>query len=140
MEKRSASQDFERNRFNIDGFYHPNRDRPGSLPMRSAHLLNDDPKLFDHRFFGMSPVEVRTMDPAQRKLLEVVYESFENAGEPMDRYRGSNTGVFIGNFNNDHSLIQASDTDSCSVYSSTGSTASILSNRINYLMDLRGPR
>ncbi|OAG11453.1 polyketide synthase [Paraphaeosphaeria sporulosa] len=79
------------------------------------------------------------MDPAQRKLLEVVYEAFESAGETKECYAGSKTGVFVGNFNSDHLLAQTRDSDFSSPYSSTGAGASILSNRINFLMDLVGP-
>jgi acyl transferase domain-containing protein len=110
------------------------------MATRGAYTLQQDPRLFDHAFFGMTPAEVTAMDPTQRKLLEVVYEAFENAGEHRERYSGSKTGVFIGNFNTDHLLIQAKNAEYASVYSSTGASASILSNRINYIMDLRGPR
>jgi acyl transferase domain-containing protein len=114
--------------------------RPGSMQSRGAYLLEEDPKLFDHAFFGISGTEVASMDPAQRKMLEVVYEAFESAGEPKEKYSGSSTGVFVGNFNSDHFLIQARDSDFLSPHSSTGASSSMLSNRINYLMNLKGPR
>ncbi|KAF2445451.1 polyketide synthase [Karstenula rhodostoma CBS 690.94] len=139
VEQKSAYQDFSDARFNPDGFHHSNPQRPGSMQTRGAYLLEDDPKLFDHAFFGISGTEVATMDPAQRKLLEVVYEAFESAGETKECYAGSKTGVFVGNFNSDHLLAQTRDSEFSSPYSSTGAGASILSNRINFLMDLVGP-
>lgn len=47
--------------------------------------------------------EVEAMDPNQRKLLEVVYETFENAGETRDSTSGSRADVYVGNFALDHS-------------------------------------
>jgi acyl transferase domain-containing protein len=46
------------------------------------------------------------MDPQQRKLLEVVYESFEDAGASLERVNGSKTGVYVGKFTNDHLIMQ----------------------------------
>lgn len=80
------------------------------------------------------------MDPAQRKLLEVTYEAFENAGESWDTFSGSNTGVFVGNFNYDHQLMQVRDADHQLPYMTTGGGITILSNRINYVFNLNGPR
>lgn len=79
------------------------------------------------------------MDPQHRKLLEVVYEAFENAGEPWEKFSGSQTGVFIGNFTADHNIIQSRDIDNLLPYATTGGSTSILSNRINYIFNLRGP-
>ena len=80
------------------------------------------------------------MDPAQRKLLEVTYEAFENAGETWDSVSGSRTGVFVGNFNHDHQLMQMRECDYPLPYAATGGDVTMLSNRINYVFNLRGPR
>lgn len=40
-------------------------------------------KQFDANFFGIYPKEVLTLDPAQRKFLEVMYEALESAGTPL---------------------------------------------------------
>lgn len=103
-------------------------------------MLAEDPRLFDHAFFGIGSLEVETMDPSQRKLLEVIYEAFENSGEPWDSFSGSTTGVFVGNFSSDHLIIQGRDTDHPRPYASVGTGTSILSNRVNYIFNLRGPR
>ena len=137
---KSGYRDFEDNKFNINGFYHPNQHRPGSIFTKGGYLLEEDPKQFDHNFFGLTPVETMSMDPAQRKLLEVTYEAFENAGEPWEKFSGSNTGVFVGNFNYDHQLMQVRDADHTLPYVTTGGGITILSNRINYVFNLRGPR
>jgi acyl transferase domain-containing protein len=79
------------------------------------------------------------MDPSQRKLLEVVYEAFENAGVSWDGFSGSQTGVYVGNFATDHALIQGRD-EFVRPYTSTGTALSIMSNRVSYALNLKGPR
>ena len=80
------------------------------------------------------------MDPSQRKLLEVSFEAFESAGVPWSQFSGSRTGVFVGNFNTDHLLMATKEIDSIPPYTTTGTSSSILSNRISYAFNLQGPR
>lgn len=138
--KRSGYKEFAQEKLNLDGYYHPDQSRPGSLSTRGGFFLEDNPKSFDHTFFGVTPTEVMTMDPTQRKLLEVVYEAFENAGEPWETFSGSRTGVFVGNFNIDHQIMQTRDADHSLPYASSGGSITILSNRISYVFNLKGPR
>ncbi|KAJ5266789.1 polyketide synthase [Penicillium angulare] len=138
-EGKSGFSEFPPDRFSPDAFRHPNRERPGSMVSRGGFILNENAKDFDHSLFGLSPTETLTLDPAQRKLLEVTYEAFESAGEPLDRVRGSRTGVFVGNMNNDHETMQHRDVDHILPYTVTGSGTTILSNRLSYIFDLQGP-
>jgi acyl transferase domain-containing protein len=139
-EKRSGWGEFTPDRINVDGFYHPNGQRPGSMYTKGGYVLKEDTKDFDNNFFGISAAETVTMDPSQRKLLEATYEAFENAGERWDQFFGSRTGVFVGNFNSDHKLMQFRDPDHTLPYVVTGGGDTILSNRINYVFNLQGPR
>ena len=50
---------------------------------------------FDAGFFGMTPREVEIMDPQNRILLELAWETFENAGYDPKNYDG-HIGVFAG--------------------------------------------
>ncbi|KAK3936556.1 hypothetical protein QBC46DRAFT_461428 [Diplogelasinospora grovesii] len=137
--KRDGWREFNEPHFPAKGFYHANQDRPGSVRTRGGFLCDEDARLFDHAFFGIMGREVETMDPSQRKLLEVVYEAFENAGETWDSIAGSRTGVYIGNFALDHLLIQAREWDYTKPYAATGAETSILANRISYVFNLHGP-
>ena len=52
---RSAWSEVPSNRFNIDSYWHPNKDRIGTTTARGGHWLKEDPALFDapvslHRF------------------------------------------------------------------------------------------
>ncbi|KZF24488.1 hypothetical protein L228DRAFT_218919 [Xylona heveae TC161] len=139
MEKRSAHSDFPANRFNIDAYYHPNRSRPGSLTTKGGYFIQDDPKLFDPAFFGINSVEAMTLDPAQRKILEVVYEALESAGATLESISGTNTGCFMGNFNHDHLFGEVRDSEYTKPYTATSAIAPFLSNRVSYVFNLTGP-
>ncbi|KAI1121201.1 hypothetical protein F5Y10DRAFT_288746 [Nemania abortiva] len=132
-------REFDDPRFSVRGFHHPNTDRPGTFAMRGAYLAEEDARLFDHSFFRMTGLEVETLDPSQRKLLEVTYEAFENAGETWESVSGTRTGVFVGNFCLDHWMIQSRDWDNPRPYAFTGAGTSILANRISYVFNLNGP-
>ncbi|KAI1146902.1 hypothetical protein F4825DRAFT_456023 [Nemania diffusa] len=137
--KTDGWKSFEHPRFSSHAFYHPDSNRPGSMSMKGAFLVEEDARLFDHSFFGITSLEAETLDPSQRKLLEVAYEAIENAGETLDSVSGSRTGVFIGNFCLDHWMIQSRDWDYPRPYAFTGAGTSILANRISYAFNLQGP-
>lgn len=67
-------------------------------PLRNIGALEDIDK-FDHAFFRISQAEAINMDPNQRQLLEVVYESMENSGYSADYFDGSNSAVFLSDVN-----------------------------------------
>lgn len=96
---------------------------------------------FDAGRFGISPREAEAMDPHQRVLLEVVWETFEHAGYAPAALSGSKTGVFIAMYNTDfHERSQFVEWEQASrSYLATGSSQAIVSNRISYLFNLQGP-
>ncbi|KAL9579588.1 MAG: hypothetical protein Q9212_005023 [Teloschistes hypoglaucus] len=136
--KRHAYSKFPPNRIKSESFYHLNGDRPGSFYTEGGCFIDSDVRNFDHSFFGIHPREVASLDPAQRKFLEAVYEAFESGGAPIDKLAGSNTGSFVGNFNYDHQLMQYRDAEYPQPYSVTGRGITVLSNRVNYIFDLKG--
>ncbi|KAI9148767.1 Prosolanapyrone synthase [Paramyrothecium foliicola] len=138
-EQRDGWSEFRADRINMDGFYHPNGQRPGSIFTKGGFLLHEDTRDFDHGFFGITATEAMALDPSQRKLLEVTYEAVESACEPLEKFFGSKTGVFVGNFNNEHLTMQLRDPDHTLPYAVTGGGTTILSNRINYTFNLQGP-
>jgi acyl transferase domain-containing protein len=52
---------------------------------------------------------------------------------------GSNTSVYIGSFSQDWADIGKRDSDSTPLYGATGSGATLLSNRLSYIFDFKGP-
>ncbi|KAG6360409.1 hypothetical protein INS49_011469 [Diaporthe citri] len=139
-EPRDVVRHFDPKRFNLERFYHPDGETHGSTDVKpKSYLLEEDNRVFDAGFFAISPVEAAGMDPQQRLLLEVTYEACETAGVPLEKLRGSSTSVHVGVMTNDYSVIQARDTETLPKYNATGSANSILSNRVSYVFDLKGP-
>ncbi|TGJ79689.1 hypothetical protein E0Z10_g9084 [Xylaria hypoxylon] len=126
-------------RFNINGFYQANSERAGVMNANGGYFLQDDIRQFENDFFGVNKLEAASMDPQQRKLLEVVFECFENSGTSMTKISGSNTGVYVGNFTIDQMLKNARDADYCNRYTATGAGIAIGANRISHVFDLHGP-
>ena len=119
------------------GDYH-NPEGPGKLQTRWGGFL-DHVDLFDPYFFGISPREAISMDPQQRLILEVAWEALEHAGQAPEKLAGSQTGVFIGISNSDYARLQPDPSDHVDLYTATGNALSVTSNRLSYLLDLRGP-
>ncbi|KAF1850336.1 uncharacterized protein K460DRAFT_400404 [Cucurbitaria berberidis CBS 394.84] len=139
VEKKSARSEAPSDRFNIDAFYHPDADRYGTSNNRGGHFLTEDVSLFDAPFFSISPAEAMAMDPMQRLLLEVTYEALENAGTPLSKVSGSKTSCFVGCFTKDYEEMQRRDMELAPKYQSTGASQTMLSNRLSYFFDLKGP-
>ncbi|KAI0021210.1 polyketide synthase [Xylariomycetidae sp. FL0641] len=139
IENRSGQCAVPSSRWNVDGFYHPDAERPGSINSTGGYFLQEDVRAFDNAFFGIHNLEALYMDAQQRKLLEVVYEAFESGGAPLSKVQGSRTGVYVGNFTNDYMIMQYKDPEGFSRYSATGSGPTVLANRITHAFDLRGP-
>ncbi|KAK7734711.1 Type I Iterative PKS [Cytospora paraplurivora] len=108
---RSARTEIPPDRFNVDSFWHPNGERSGSTRARHAHFLKGSIAAFDAPFFSITPAEANGMDPQQRGMLESVYKALENV----------------------------KDLDMPSKYAATGTVASMLSNRVSWFFDFRGP-
>lgn len=126
-------------RFNEAAFYHPNPDNNGTNNHRGGHFLEQDVAAFDAAFFGVSPAEAKALDPQQRLLLEVTYEAFENAGLSLEQIRGSDTAVYAALFTRDYDRNLFKDPLTLPKYQTTGTGDAIISNRISYTFDLRGP-
>ncbi|MBW8687202.1 condensation domain-containing protein [Chitinophaga rhizophila] len=54
---------------------------------------------FDHQFFGISMHEAMYMDPHQRLMMEVAYETISNAGFNPDQLNGKRVSVYMGDTN-----------------------------------------
>lgn len=78
LEGRSMATKIPKEKFNINGHYHPDPDRGGSLYMDSGHFLKESMEPFDAQFFCTSRSEAVAMDPQQRIMLENVYHAIEN--------------------------------------------------------------
>jgi phthiocerol/phenolphthiocerol synthesis type-I polyketide synthase C len=119
-------------------FRHPTRGERGKSYSFAAGLI-DAVDEFEPEFFGISPREAAQMDPQQRLLLELAWHAIEDAGIPAARLAGRTVGVYIGASSTDYGDLRLGDPASGDAYFVTGSTLSILANRISHIFDLRGP-
>jgi thioester reductase-like protein len=137
-EGRSGIQEVPSDRWDVGRHYEPDPSVPGMVISKWGGFVRDVDR-FDARFWGLSPREVMRMDPQQRWLLEVAWEALEDSGAVPSRLRGTSVGVFVGIASNDYAWLQMPFHEEINAYTNSGNTASIASNRISYLLDLRGP-
>ncbi|KAJ5158769.1 uncharacterized protein N7500_008420 [Penicillium coprophilum] len=126
-------------RYEASGWHHPSHERKGAINHDSGFFLQEDPSRFDAPFFSITAKEAEGMDPAQRLLLEVAYETFENSGIPIDTLPGSNTAVYSGSMTNDYELLSTRDIYDMPHNSATGNGRTMLANRLSWFFDLQGP-
>lgn len=75
---KSSWSEIPLDRFNVDVYYHPHNARQETLNTRGGNFLKEDVGLFDVSFFSITANEAEAMDPQQRMLLELAFESLEN--------------------------------------------------------------
>lgn len=127
-------------RWGLDRYYDPDPDMPGRMYTRSGGFLQSSLWDFDAEFFGLSPREASIMDPQQRLLLEVSQEAMDDAGV-SGRVGGRQVGVYVGASAADNMILRTGFMSRWSVdaHSSMASTFTMISNRVSYVFDLRGP-
>lgn len=136
---RSGWGEIPKERFNKDAYHHPNPEKKGCFNPTGGYFLNEDVSRFDAPFFNLTAQEAASLDPQQRILLECTYEALENAGIPKGSVAGQRFGVFVGGSMAEYHLSNLRDLDSVPMFDATGNQQSILSNRISYYFDMRGP-
>jgi hybrid polyketide synthase/nonribosomal peptide synthetase ACE1 len=127
--------------FNAQGWHHENGKYHGHCNVKESYQLAGDGvhRRFDAQFFGVNTVEANTMDPQMRLLLETVYEALEDAGQPIEGLRGSNTAVYTGLMANSYKQVMERDMDSMGTYHVSGTSRAMMSNRVSYFFDWHGP-
>nr|AQS99284.1 type I polyketide synthase [Gambierdiscus excentricus] len=117
---------------NADNFAHgPNM---GRTSIRHAQFI-DGIELFDNKFFGLSMMEAKGMDPQQRHILETSYECMFQAGFKKKDLMNAEIAVYIGTTNPEVNYTDQ-EAGACS---GTGSAVAITSNRISFQLGMMGP-
>ena len=118
----------------------PGSDAPGLPVIRNAAFRRGGfvtgIDRFDARFFGVSPIEARMMDPRQRMLLEASWQALEDAAIDPERLRGSRTGVYVGVSASEYRDLMTAGND---IVSYLGTAGSMTVGRISFLFGLAGP-
>lgn len=137
---RDAVSEVPEDRWDVDEFFDTDPDAPGKVVTRRAGFV-DDATGFDAPFFGVSPREVRLMDPQHRLLLETAWHAVEHSGTAPTALAGTNTGVFVGMSTHDY-LGMASDEltyPEIEAYMAIGTSHAAAAGRISYRLGLQGP-
>ncbi|WP_218040193.1 type I polyketide synthase [Actinomadura sp. WMMB 499] len=95
---------------------------------------------FDAAFFDISPREAAAMDPQQRLMLELAWESLEDAGIVPAVLRGDRVGVFAGAIWDDYAAHAAARGPAAITrHSMTGLNRGMIANRVSYTLGFTGP-
>ncbi|MET8825645.1 type I polyketide synthase [Streptomyces sp. NPDC004610] len=95
---------------------------------------------FDAGFFGIAPREAAEMDPQQRLVLELAWETLEEAGIVPATLAGTPVGVYLGAMASDYATLRhRPGAAPLTRHTLTGLNRGLLANRISYTLGLRGP-
>jgi acyl transferase domain-containing protein len=137
---RSAIDETPRERFDIDAYYSPDPDTPGTTYSRVAGYV-DDPFRFDRKFFRTSAAEAMETDPQQRWMLELTWAALENAGLVPSELRGKRVGLFMTTGEADYGrrTIWSGDPAGITTYSKLGNLRAMAPGRVAHLFGFSGP-
>ncbi|KAL8453645.1 hypothetical protein Emed_000780 [Eimeria media] len=142
-------------RFNVQPLYDPDPEE-NKCYVKEAALI-DNAHLFDNEFFRMSESQARNIDPQQRVLLEVAYETFVDAQYQREALKGKDFGVFCATYTNEYQLSSLTKGENgilaigegadggvprlgeASGYPEPGGLMCLIPNRISYSMGFIGP-
>ncbi|XXT16878.1 SDR family NAD(P)-dependent oxidoreductase [Sorangium sp. So ce429] len=125
-------------RWSVDAYYSAEPGAPGKMRTRWGGFLEQVDR-FDPQFFDISPREAVQMDPQQRLMLELSWESLEDAGVAPRGLKGSQTGVFFGAMWSDYARGPRGDIEAIAQHTATGQDLSIIAARVSYTLGLQGP-
>lgn len=135
---RRAISPLAQGRWNNAALYDARPGTPGKLATHAAGLIEHFDR-YDYGFLGLSSVEAQSTDPQQLLALETTWRALEDANIRPSSLAGTRAGVFMGASSSDFEALQTTCPDTLTAHSGTGTNASIISARISYAMDLRGP-
>ena len=134
-----AISEIPANRFDIAQYYDASPATPGKVMSKWGGFIEQRLEEFDADFFGLSRASAERLDPQQRLLLETAWEALEDAGQDALALRGSQTGVFIGQWLSDFEHRLFAGFEHVDFAMTLGSGRYAAPGRVSYSLGLRGP-
>ena len=133
-------RDIPTDRWDVEAHFDPEVTVPGKMYVRQGYYL-DNIDQFDPQFFGLSPREAESLDPQQRLVMEVSWETLENACIAPSSLKGGKTGVFVGQYWDDYSSqrIYSADNREIDRYAQLSALRGLTAGRICHILDSHGP-
>src|SRR5260370_22565598 len=126
------------NLWSLAEFYQTEPRAPGRSYSKWGGFLSDI-DLFDRLFFGISPHEAELMEPDHRLFLMESWKALEDAGYGSSELNGKRCAVFAGCVGDNYiDILRAANRDK-EAFSFIGTSPAILSARIAYHLNLKGP-
>ena len=125
-------------RWDAEALFAPDPGTPGRSYGKWGGFVHDLDR-FDAAFFGISAREAARIDPQQRMFLELCWHALEDAGQSPHALAGSNAGVFAGVSSSEYALLHRGALALVDGDYGTGRSTSLVSNRVSYFLDLKGP-
>jgi len=127
-------------RWDAGTYYSEDPEAAWKMSVREGGFLSQPIAAFDCEFFGLSPREASYVDPQQRLMLEVAWESLEDAGIAPGSLAGSDTGVYVGFLSSDYGRVPFNALPTRDLpYMGTGNELSFSAGRVSYVLGLQGP-
>lgn len=126
------------NRWHADAYYDPDPEALNKTYSIYGGFL-DNVESFDPLFFNISPHEAKSMDPQQCVFLEQAWCALEDAGYADSSMSNMRCGVFVGAAHGDFDQQLRMNNADKTAEAFSGTSSAILSARISYLLNLKGP-
>ncbi len=138
VDGKDSIREIPESRFPVNSYYDVDPEAPNKSYSKWAGLLSDI-KGFDPLFFNISPREAEMMDPQQRLFMMETWRAIEDAGYSPSDLSGKLCGVFLGAGIGDYHKILKEKNVPIQAYSFLGNSMPILTARMSYLLNLKGP-
>lgn len=130
-------------RWDFKPYYHAGKGVPGTIYCKWGGFIEGVDE-FDALFFGISPLDAKSMGPQERLFLQCTYSAIEDAGYTRTSLssrsinaRARNIGVFAGVMYDEYQLFNSMSREVDAVGPSSNPAS--VANRVSYFCDFRGP-
>ncbi|MEO1051553.1 MAG: alpha/beta fold hydrolase [Bacteroidota bacterium] len=124
-------------RWDHNQYYDPDPTAVGKTHQKHASMFEQLHE-FDPFFFNISPAEATEMNPSQKLMLELAWETIESSTVAHDNIAGEKIGVYIGNIWSDFEHLRKHKNADVTTHSAVGQSSNVIANRISYTFGFRG--